>query len=172
MIRVQFHATEGAEPTEVNLERSPVKPGDAFAAHVGDRQTDVEIDSVSERGGKLRVRGKVLPFRAWRHDDTIDLWMAGRIYTVRIAQRVARRAGEVGANAPAGDLTAPMPGTVLKINVAPGDAFDAHDPLVIMESMKMEMSLSSPRPGRVAEVLCKVGDLVALGALLAKLEDR
>jgi len=159
------------QPIEVCLERSGGAHGATFVAHVDDRTSDVEIDSVSERGGKLRVRGKVLPFRAWSHDETIDIWMAGRIYTVQIAHRVARRAGEAGARTPTGNLTAPMPGTILKVNVAVGDAFDAHDPLIIMESMKMEMSLSSPQPGRVTEVMCKTGDLVQLGALLAKLED-
>jgi len=171
MIRVHVDPGGGRELVEVSLERSESRSFSAFTAHVGDRTCDVEIDGTPARGGTLRMSGKVLPFRVWRHDDVIELWLAGETYTVRLPQRVAQRAGEVGASTPTGELTAPMPGTVLKINVARGDSFEAHDPLVVMESMKMEMSLSSPRAGRVKEILCGVGDLVVLGQLLAKLED-
>jgi len=169
MIRVHVDRGGGRELVEVRLERSD--SSDAFTAHLNDRTFEVEIDGAAERGGRLRLHGKVIPFRAWRHDDTIDLWIAGRIYTVCIPRRVAQRAGEVGASTPTGELTAPMPGTVFKINVKEGETFRAHDPLIVMESMKMEMSLSSPQPGRVKEILCGVGDLVELGELLAKLED-
>jgi biotin carboxyl carrier protein len=61
-----------------------------------------------------------------------------------------------------------MPGTVRKINVAPGDHFEAHQPLVVMESMKMEMSLSMPHPGTVAQLSCEVGQLVDMGAVLLR----
>ncbi|KAB2945072.1 MAG: acetyl-CoA carboxylase biotin carboxyl carrier protein subunit, partial [Phycisphaerae bacterium] len=47
------------------------------------------------------------------------------------------------------EVKAPMPGTILKILVKPGDVVTAHQPLVVMESMKMEMTLSASGAGRV-----------------------
>ena len=48
----------------------------------------------------------------------------------------------------AGEITAPMPGTVIRVLVAPGDEVAARQPLVVVEAMKMEMPLIAPRPGR------------------------
>lgn len=83
--------------------------------------------------------------------------------------RTARRADEAGVATPTGDLTAPMPGTVLKINMADGDSFEAHDSLIVMESMNMEMPHSSPQPGRVVEIRCQMHDLVKPGKRPARL---
>jgi 3-methylcrotonyl-CoA carboxylase alpha subunit len=69
------------------------------------------------------------------------------------------------------DLTAPMPGTVLKVLVAPGQRFEAHAPLVVMESMKMEMTLSAPHAGRVGMIECRPGQLVAMGAVLMRFNE-
>jgi biotin carboxyl carrier protein len=56
--------------------------------------------------------------------------------------------------------------------VAQGDTFAAHDPLVVLESMKMEMTLSAPAPGQVTAVRCAPGDLVEMGATLLQLTER
>ena len=53
--------------------------------------------------------------------------------------------------------------------MADGDTLEAHDSLIVMESMKMEMPHSSPPPGRVAAIKCQVGDLIEPGELPAKL---
>ena len=63
-----------------------------------------------------------------------------------------------------------MPGTILKILIDEGETFAAHEPIIIMESMKMEMSLSAPHAGRVTKIECQVDQLVDMGAVLARLE--
>ena len=52
----------------------------------------------------------------------------------------------------AGSLEAPMPGTVLRVEVAPGDEVDAGRTLVVLEAMKMELAVSSPATGVVSAV--------------------
>jgi 3-methylcrotonyl-CoA carboxylase alpha subunit len=69
-----------------------------------------------------------------------------------------------------GRLTAPMPGKVIAVNVQPGDEVEAGQPLLVMEAMKMEHTMTAPAAGRVAEMLYAVGDLVAEGAELLRLE--
>ncbi|MBT9610161.1 MAG: acetyl/propionyl/methylcrotonyl-CoA carboxylase subunit alpha [Aquabacterium sp.] len=69
-----------------------------------------------------------------------------------------------------GQVTAPMPGKVIAVLVAAGDAVTAGQVLLITEAMKMEHSLTAPRDGTVAELLCGVGDQVAEGVELLRLE--
>lgn len=70
-----------------------------------------------------------------------------------------------------GALTAPMPATVLAINVAPGQQVAHNDVVMVLEAMKMELPIRSPRDGVVKTVGCAVGELVQPGATLIELED-
>jgi acetyl-CoA/propionyl-CoA carboxylase, biotin carboxylase, biotin carboxyl carrier protein len=77
--------------------------------------------------------------------------------------------GAVGAGE--GTLEAPMPGTVVQLRVEPGAIVGEGETLVVLESMKMEISIQSPRDGAVAAVLVAAGDLVERGATLIELAD-
>ncbi|MFA7505517.1 MAG: biotin/lipoyl-containing protein, partial [Burkholderiaceae bacterium] len=75
-----------------------------------------------------------------------------------------------GDEAPdAGQLTAPMPGKLIALMVAPGSKVRAGEPLAIMEAMKMEHTISAPIAGEVKQVFYAVGDQVAEGAQLIEL---
>jgi acetyl-CoA carboxylase biotin carboxyl carrier protein len=68
------------------------------------------------------------------------------------------------------DVTAPMTGVVLDVVVGLGAQVQAGDELVIVESMKMEIPVESPAPGRVAEILVEPQQRVEEGDLLLRLE--
>lgn len=68
------------------------------------------------------------------------------------------------------DLTAPMPGTILSINVAPGDRVTRGQVLLILEAMKMKNSIKSPYDGVIAEVLAQPGRAVSYGSVLLRYE--
>jgi acetyl/propionyl-CoA carboxylase alpha subunit len=80
------------------------------------------------------------------------------------AQRTGATPGESA-------VVAPMPGTVIRVEVVAGDAIRARQPLVVLEAMKMEIPVHSPFDGTVKSVRVSVGDRVAGGALLAELES-
>ena len=65
-----------------------------------------------------------------------------------------------------GSLTAPMPGTVLRVAVTVGDPVAAGDVLVVLEAMKMEHGVRAPVDGFVRELLVEVGDQVDAGTVL------
>jgi biotin carboxyl carrier protein len=64
----------------------------------------------------------------------------------------------------------PMPGRVVKVLVAPGEAVTARQPLVIIEAMKMENELRAPRAGTVSAVQVSEGQLVEAHAVLVVME--
>jgi acetyl-CoA/propionyl-CoA carboxylase, biotin carboxylase, biotin carboxyl carrier protein len=77
--------------------------------------------------------------------------------------------GAVGAEQSA--LTAPMPGTVIRVEVAAGDSVAPRQTLLVLEAMKMETPLVSPYEATVRAVHVQEGDRVAGGALLVELEE-
>jgi biotin carboxyl carrier protein len=68
-------------------------------------------------------------------------------------------------------LTAPMPGTVLSINVAPGDKVAHGQVLLILEAMKMKNSIKSPHDGVIAEIVAQPGQSVSYGSVLLRFEN-
>jgi acetyl/propionyl-CoA carboxylase alpha subunit len=68
-------------------------------------------------------------------------------------------------------LTAPMPGTVIKVLVAAGERVSARQPLLVLEAMKMETSLVSPYDATVRAVHVSDGDRVAGGVVLVELDE-
>jgi acetyl/propionyl-CoA carboxylase alpha subunit len=79
-------------------------------------------------------------------------------------------AHERGAEAGSSSVTAPMPGTVLKLLVAAGDRVVARQPLVVLEAMKMELPLAAPFDATVSSVHVAEGDRVGGGTLLVELD--
>ena len=72
---------------------------------------------------------------------------------------------------PAGakEITAPMPGTVLKVNVKEGDTVKSGDVLMILEAMKMENEIMAPSDGVISSVNVTSGASVEGGALLCSI---
>ena len=66
-------------------------------------------------------------------------------------------------------VNAPMPGTILKVNVQPGQAVKAGEVLLVLEAMKMENEIMAPKAGTVAQVLVSKGSNVDTGAALVVL---
>lgn len=67
-------------------------------------------------------------------------------------------------------VPAMMPGRLVRVMVKAGQAVEKGEPLLVLESMKMQNELLSPARGRVAEVLVAEGDVVESGRVLARLE--
>jgi biotin carboxyl carrier protein len=97
----------------------------------------------------------------------------GRRYAVEALDertRAIRELSEATA-APAGPapLIAPMPGLIVRVNVAPGDSVRAGQGLIVMEAMKMENELRATAAGVVKSVRATPGTAVERGAVLVEL---
>jgi len=98
--------------------------------------------------------------------------LAGRTVTATVN---GRRTGRLGADTGAGAhgeqaVMAPMPGRVVRVLVAQGDDVAVHQGLVVVEAMKMENELRSPKAGRVKEVSVTAGTSVEAGRVLLVIE--
>lgn len=130
---------------------------------------DAPIEVLPLGNGRYQVtRGttRQIAFAAMARDTWV--FLNGRVYTVSAdADGSPRRArtDELGA------LTAPMPATVLAIHVAPGQKVERNEVVMVLEAMKMELPIRSPRDGIVRAIGCKVGELVQPGATLLELDD-
>jgi len=101
-------------------------------------------------------------------NQQFDPWSgaASRPSTSRTgAAATRRRSGAASAAA----LSAPMPATVLKVHVRPGDSVRKGDTVILLEAMKMELPLRAPADGTVAAVHCREGELVQADAVLVEL---
>lgn len=174
MIRTLLRPQGCDEPCEVRLEQGADRRSGAYLLHVGDQSHEIEVNETGAGSGFFRIRGHVHAFCMARRGDRVDVWLDGRIHSFELVDRSAQRSGAASAQGNlAGDtVIAPMPGTILKIHVAAGDDISTHAPLIVMESMKMEMTLAAPRDGRVRAVSCEAGQLVEMGKLLLTLEPR
>jgi propionyl-CoA carboxylase alpha chain len=77
---------------------------------------------------------------------------------------------EAGSAVEKGSLVAPMPGNVIRLGAAVGDAVTAGQPLIWLEAMKMEHTISAPTDGVLTELNVETGQQVDVGAVLARVE--
>ncbi|MFC3451180.1 ATP-binding protein [Amycolatopsis speibonae] len=123
--------------------------------------------SARREGDLLEVRHPT-GFHRYRHaaGSGKTVWLArdGHSFAIGERERLRSAAGAAGG---AGPVTSPMPGTVLVVKVAAGDVVSAGTPLVVVEAMKMEHTITAPIDGVVSELPVRAGQQVALDETVA-----
>jgi biotin carboxyl carrier protein len=100
-----------------------------------------------------------------------DVSLEGQTLEAAVVTRFGRRAGEAaGQGGGPQTILAPMPGKIVRLLVAVGDAVAARQGLVVIEAMKMENELRAARAGRVQAIRVAEGQSVEAGALLVTVE--
>lgn len=94
--------------------------------------------------------------------EEIDSAAAGK--AAAEAKKSAPKAADIGAGKKT--ITAPMPGSILAVNVKPGDSFRSGQVLLILEAMKMENEIMAPCDGKVVAVSVQNGASVSSGDVL------
>ncbi|MEV4316029.1 biotin carboxylase N-terminal domain-containing protein [Actinocrispum sp. NPDC049592] len=146
----------------------------------GDRHVTVRVD-----GGQVSVDGgDLVPASAVIEDSLLRLTFDGRTYTYQRARAgsvlwlaaegfswavsehsMLEESGTAGSGG--GPVTSPMPGTVLVVKAAVGDVVQAGTPLLVVEAMKMEHTITAPVDGVLTELNVQAGQQVALNQPLA-----
>ena len=154
---LSFSDASGEHALTMNYEH------DALVFRSGDAECVV---TDSQRHGtqlSINMSGKRISADVVRIDELFHVFYEGHHWQLLWRDPIAH-AGEQESEA--GRLTAPMPGKIVSLLVAAGIVVDKGTPLLIMEAMKMEHTISAPAKGSVAELLYAVGDQVAEGAQL------
>jgi 3-methylcrotonyl-CoA carboxylase alpha subunit/acetyl-CoA/propionyl-CoA carboxylase biotin carboxyl carrier protein len=115
----------------------------------------------------LEIDGARHEFHVELRRDTVEVVHQGARFEFREPLARADRAQAVSDGA----LVAPMPGTVLRVSARPGDSVATGEVVVILEAMKMELSLTAPFAGTVAEVKVSDGEQVTARQLLVRIAE-
>ncbi len=161
-----------------------------FEVETGRQRRTIEVRRSGDGGWTVTVDGRPVPVDFSRVGDRWSMLVGGASYEVAIEPRRQGRQivhvnghvvpvtlrvpgrGRSGSHSDGPSATgpvsivAPMPGRVVKVLVAPGDAVLAHQGLVVVEAMKMENELRAPRAGTVADVRVREGTPVDANAVL------
>ena len=163
-----------------------------YIALIGDKEVEVELGNGSGASVRVRIADRnyevtlheVEPGVFWFSDGNRSVEAAvianTEGYTVAMGSRyfklelldgrgVRRRSPQVGRGGLA-ELHALMPGKVVKILVEKGSTVDANQGIVVIEAMKMQNEMRSPKAGTVREISVEEGTTVEEGALLAVVE--
>ena len=127
---------------------------------------DVTVTTKPLGPGEIRV-GETESM-AWVAGTGEQCWvfLDGNTYELEIQAAGRRRRPASGHSS----LSAPMPATVIRVEVAEGATVRRGDTLVILEAMKMELPIRATSDGIVRAVCCKPGDLVQPGVTLVEID--
>ncbi|WP_066218714.1 acetyl-CoA carboxylase biotin carboxyl carrier protein subunit [Formosa haliotis] len=107
-------------------------------------------------------------------NKSYDITINNTLYKVKIStdldELIKQMGFEIGASQHIDSIKAPMPGLILDLHVKVGDHITTNTPILILEAMKMENSILSPRDGVVKSVAVTQGNTVDKGDLLIEFE--
>ncbi|HEX5856269.1 MAG TPA: biotin/lipoyl-containing protein, partial [Thermoanaerobaculia bacterium] len=110
---------------------------------------------------------------AFQKDGSVRAYAAGSLFGFELLDELTARAlAATGGRSArrAAHATAAMPGRVLRVLVAPGERVTQGQPLLVLEAMKMENEVKSPRDGVVASVEAAASQAVSAGDVLVRFE--
>lgn len=130
---------------------------------------DVEILSIEDNIAELEVNGESYQVEIEREVKTSKTPKLVRKPAVPSGDNATVKTSKPSEKKGAGVIKAPLPGTILKLNVKPGDIVKQGDSLLIMEAMKMENNITADKEGEILSVAVTVGGSVLEGDTLVEI---
>ena len=164
---MRYHAILGGEERSIEV----TQRGDGYRVVIGGKALDVDAvhlqgHAVSLLCGTRSARCDIEPGK----DGKLTVLVGEAAYPMELLDerrlRLRRAGGTFTAEGPQ-RVDAPMPGKVVRVLVKLGDEVTEGQGLVVVEAMKMENELKSPKAGKVTELLAVEGAAVESGAKLA-----
>jgi len=161
---------------DVNDERREVEL-DGATARIGDDEVAVNLETIEGTPIRLVTIGSEVhrvQVKRRQGRGAYTLWVDGHRFEVEALDERSRTIRDITAAAakPSGPapIVAPMPGLVVRINVAIGDVIAAGHGAIVMEAMKMENELRATTAGKVKAVHAEIGAAAEKGEVLVELE--
>lgn len=148
-----------------------VRRNGGWQVNAGGEELPVEIAQPNPATLSLLLEGRSYTF-AWARGADGAIWLSGAGRGAAAAvrdprQALARHHFEQSGRA---RLTAPMAGKVVRVLAEPGSAVESDQGLLVLEAMKMQNEVRSPKAGKLVSLAVASGETVATGQLLAEVE--
>lgn len=156
----------------MDLDVEVVRNAGAYRVRIGDRWLEADLVDVGPYVRSLRLEdGTQFPIVHHRDGHSREISIGGATLRFDVIDPIAaRRRRREDETASSGLVCAPMPGRVVRLLVAKGDAVRKGAGLLILEAMKMENEIQAPAGGTVAEIFVAAGQTVEAGTELALVE--
>lgn len=134
---------------------------------------EIEIDAVLARPNilSLRIENLAYEIKSEQVANDLHLWVGSRRFAVDLRDpRSLRGRTRAGEDHGPRKITAPMPGKVVRLLVYEGDTVEIGRGIVVVEAMKMQNEIKSPKKGTVGKIVVGEGAAVNAGDVLAIVE--
>jgi 3-methylcrotonyl-CoA carboxylase alpha subunit len=155
-------------PGEESLRRTFLSRKEGRAVlRLGDREIEASAEPLGEQRFLMRLEGRQIVVDWARRDRDLFLLVDGETFHFR--EEDASHAAADGDHGEESEPTlhSPLPGKVVKLLVRPGDCVRKGQPLLVVDSMKVEMELKAHRAGTVDKILVQEGLQLEMGQALA-----
>jgi 3-methylcrotonyl-CoA carboxylase alpha subunit len=166
-VRLRYRTGDSEHRVEAERLRS-----NTFRLRLEESESVVEV--LAFRDGEIHATLDGNPIRAGFASDGLEVRISLHGTAYELSKPCPPDVDTIGGSAAevaAAGLTAPMPGTVVKVLVEEGEEVGEGQLLLVLEAMKMEQPVRAPHAGRVASLPYGEGDLVPGGAVLAQIEE-
>jgi biotin carboxyl carrier protein len=159
---VRYSISVDGKPFEVEISAS----GNGWQCRLNGREVPIEFVALNNTSGSLLINGRSFELR--RQSDK-EIFIGARKYEVTIEDprswqgRKRRESSQTGSQR----LTTSMPGKVVRILAREGDEVQAGQGILVIEAMKMQNEIRSPKSGRLQKVMVREGANVNPGEALA-----
>jgi acetyl/propionyl-CoA carboxylase alpha subunit len=166
---VKLRVSLNDEPLTLDLE--PNGSVTHFTVHSrSERSGHASIQELSPDVFSVLIGNRSFLCHITRHSDGLEVWTGLNRYTISLADMRDRLGGVDRAAAGPLELHAHMPGKVIALLVEPGAKVVKGQGLVVVEAMKMQNEVKSPKDGAVARICVSEGSTVAAGETLLIVE--
>jgi biotin carboxyl carrier protein len=168
---MKLHATIAGYQTDILIQDD----GARVAAEIDGRSYALEVRESGDSGYVLIADAAVFDCRVDDRPDSgkpIGVIVGAKEYSVTLIdpKRLRGASGAVAHADEAARILAPMPGKVVRVLVSVGDHVEAGAGIVVVEAMKMQNEMKSPKAGTVATLHVEIGATVNAGDVLAIVE--
>ena len=153
----------------IEKQLSVEKKNGTYHFSIGDKDYVVKAESLSNGTIAFFVDARSYVAHVSRVEGGSRITLGGSNFFVEGDTDDGDRQSTGGSTHSDGKIESPMPGNIISVQVSEGDAVEADQAVVVIESMKMQNEINSPVAGQVARVHCSVGDQVNFGEVLVEI---
>ena len=142
---------------------------DMILVEMGGGRFQVGVEYLCPDEALLNIDGKIYDVFVSANSRTFSVGVGGRYYHV-LRQSAAQILGAEGSQQGKKEVKTSMPGKIIKLLASKGDKVDEGQAVLILEAMKMQNEIKSPRSGTIKMIKPRAGDSVETGSLLFIIE--